>query len=535
MINQQSFFENNEKHLVSIQDASIWASEYINRKVSISNLSYLIQYGRINKYGNNGNPLVNILELKKYYDSTALVNHENSRYSNDVNWHLSFIEYTEAERTKHVHRLHPYKGKFIPQLVDYFLDSHTDEFKKNIYFSSGDVVLDPFCGSGTTLVEANILGLHAIGVDISDFNSLITNVKIGKHDLVNLKHEIQRITNCLDNFQKKRNILSFENDLLIELSKYNSKYFPSPDYKKRIRNGEISENEYSKQREKEFIYTYYSLIKKYSIRVEQENSNTFLGKWFLFPVREEINYLVNELQNVENKELRDVLSIIISRTVRSCRATTHADLATLKNPVTTTYYCRKHGKICKPIFSLNNWWKFYSQDTVKRLSDFNKIRTDTFQFCITGDSRSINLFDEVEKISKDFSEILKQRQIRGIFSSPPYLGLIDYHEQHAYAYELFNQKRNDDLEIGSLSQGQGREAKDLYIKGISEVLINSKKFLQSEYDVFLVANDKYHLYPRIAEIANMKIVNQFKRPVLNRVEKDRNTTFSETIFHLKGK
>jgi hypothetical protein len=100
---------------------------------------------------------------------------------------------------------------------------------------------------------------------------------------------------------------------------------------------------------------------------------------------------------------------------------------------------------------------------------------------------------------------------------------------------LFNQKRNDDLEIGSLSQGQGREAKDLYIKGISEVLINSKKFLQSEYDVFLVANDKYHLYPRIAEIANMKIVNQFKRPVLNRVEKDRNTTFSETIFHLKGK
>ena len=29
----------------------------------------------------------------------------------------------EAETTKHVHRLHPYKGKFIPQLVEYFLDS----------------------------------------------------------------------------------------------------------------------------------------------------------------------------------------------------------------------------------------------------------------------------------------------------------------------------------------------------------------------------------------------------------------------------
>jgi hypothetical protein len=120
MINQQSFFENNEKHLVSIQDASIWASEYINRKVSISNLSYLIQYGRINKYGNNGNPLVNILELKKYYDSTALISHENSKYSNDIDWHLSFVEYTEAERTKHVHRLHPYKENLFHNWLNIF-------------------------------------------------------------------------------------------------------------------------------------------------------------------------------------------------------------------------------------------------------------------------------------------------------------------------------------------------------------------------------------------------------------------------------
>jgi len=40
--------------------------------------------------------------------------------------------------------LHPYKGKFIPQLVEYFLDSHTDEFKKEVYFHKGDIVLDPF-------------------------------------------------------------------------------------------------------------------------------------------------------------------------------------------------------------------------------------------------------------------------------------------------------------------------------------------------------------------------------------------------------
>jgi hypothetical protein len=50
-----------------------------------------------------------------------------------------------------------------------------------------------------------------------------------------------------------------------------------------------------------------------------------------------------------------------------------------------------------------------------------------------------------------------------------------------------------------------------------------------------VANDKFNLYPEIADLAGMKIVNQFKRPVLNRVEKDRETPYSETIFHLKEK
>ena len=37
---------------------------------------------------------------------------------------LTFIGVREFERTKHVHRLHPYLGKFIPQLVEVFLRKH---------------------------------------------------------------------------------------------------------------------------------------------------------------------------------------------------------------------------------------------------------------------------------------------------------------------------------------------------------------------------------------------------------------------------
>jgi len=42
--------------LLNLKEASVWASWYLNRKVTISNISYLIQYGRITNHGNNGNP-----------------------------------------------------------------------------------------------------------------------------------------------------------------------------------------------------------------------------------------------------------------------------------------------------------------------------------------------------------------------------------------------------------------------------------------------------------------------------------------------
>ncbi len=62
-----------------------------------------------------------------------------------------------------MHRLHPYLGKYVPQLVEVFLRRHVEP---------GQAVVDPFAGSGTTLVECAAFGAGAAGVDVSAFNAL---------------------------------------------------------------------------------------------------------------------------------------------------------------------------------------------------------------------------------------------------------------------------------------------------------------------------------------------------------------------------
>jgi len=197
--------------LMTMKDASIWASKYIGKNVTPSNISYLIQYGRIPKNGDNGNAFVNRHDLEEYYNSYYETKEDQwkKQLGNDLNWNLSFSEYKESETTKHVHRLHSYKGKFIPQLVEYFLDQHTDNFKNKSFFNAGDIILDPFCGSGTTLVQASELNLHSIGVDVSAFNAFISNVKVGKYDINDVRNTSEIITQNLKNFQKEKTNVNF--------------------------------------------------------------------------------------------------------------------------------------------------------------------------------------------------------------------------------------------------------------------------------------------------------------------------------------
>ncbi len=524
------------KHLLTIKEASEWASNHLKRNISESNISYLIQYGKVRKYNGGNATLIDLYDLKKYYQSYHGKKETNWKKSlgDDLNWALSFDYLREKDTTKHVHRLHPYKGKFIPQLVQYFIDNHTDEFKKESYFKPGDILLDPFSGSGTTLVQACEMGLHSIGIDISQFNCMITDVKLNTYDFNSLSKEINRIQKALACYEYDNSITAFESELLQKLSEFNKISFPSPDFKYQVNNGYIDENTYSKEKEKDFLQIYNYLVKKYQVKLKQSNSDRFLDKWYCKNVRNEIDFVFNLIKEIKDIKNKKALAIILSRTIRSCRATTHSDLATLKEPQLTTYYCWKHKKICKPIYSIKYWFDRYAKDTFKRLYEFDQLRTPVQFVVLSGDSRTIDIFAETKKKNKDLYDLLKKQKIRGIFTSPPYVGQIDYHEQHAYAYDLFGFNRQDDLEIGPLFKGKGEEARRSYVDNISKVLTNCKKFLAADFDIFLVANDKYNLYPEIVRRSGMEIVHKYKRPVLNRTERDK-SPYSEIIFHIKNR
>lgn len=383
-------------------------------------------------------------------------------------------------------------------------------------------------------MQANELGINAVGIDVSAFNTQISNAKIIKYNLLEVQQELNNISNELKQFIADSSNIKFEERLLEELNILNNKYFPSPEFKHWLNDKKIKEFEYAAEKVKEFQPMFDKLVKDFSIQVKQASQKTFLDIWYLQPVRNEIDFVFDLVKKIKNLSTKKIISIILSRTVRTCRATTHADLATLLEPISNIYYCSKHGKVCKPLFSIYSWWERYAKDTLKRLVEFERLRTNTNQYCLTGDSRSINIFEQLDDKFPFFGKLVKEKKINGIFSSPPYVGLIDYHEQHAYAYDLFGFERHDELEIGPLARKQTKEAQRLYIEGISAVLNNCKQFLADDYHVFLVSNDKFNLYSTIAENAEMKIVNQFKRPVLNRTEKDK-AAYSEIIFHLKAK
>ncbi|TSC92889.1 MAG: putative RNA methylase [Candidatus Berkelbacteria bacterium Licking1014_7] len=91
-------------------------------------------------------------------------------------YNLQKYNQTKSVNQYLTHWIYPYKGKFHPQMIRALMNI--------IKIQNGETLFDPFVGSGTAVLEAQILGINAIGLDISPLCVLISKVKTESVDII---------------------------------------------------------------------------------------------------------------------------------------------------------------------------------------------------------------------------------------------------------------------------------------------------------------------------------------------------------------
>jgi hypothetical protein len=356
----------------------------------------------------------------------------------DLDLELSWSEreLPERERTKHVHRLHPYLGKFIPQLVEELLRRHV---------AAGGRVLDPFAGSGTTLVQSLESGCGATGIDLAAFNCLLMRVKTGRYNLFTLEHDLR-------------------------------------DTLARFEAGEGT----------------------------AEPAEGYVARWFAPQAAADLLAFRSLTAGYEHA---DVLRIVLARAARSARLTTHFDLDFPTSPQAGPYWCHKHKRECRPVDRASHFLRRYTLDTLARLKEFSKVRGAGAAVVLHGDAREVD----------------PGRGFDAVVTSPPYPGLIDYHEQHRYAYELLGLNDLRERELGAAAAGTSRDALGRYVEGIAAVLGRASEALRPGAPLLVVVNDRRELYPDVLERAGLRLDDRYRRHVNRRTGRRAGEYFEDVL------
>ena len=342
----------------------------------------------------------------------------------ELSW--SEAELPERERTKHVHRLHPYLGKYVPQLVEAFLHR---------YARPGALVWDPFAGSGTTLVEANAFGARAAGCDVSAFNCLLARVKTAEYDGEALLGDLVALAGR---------------------GEAPSREAPSP----------------------------------------------YLAEWY---APRALSELLAFRDRIGATAYPDLWRVVLSRAARSARLARHFDLDFPEKPVRGEYACHKHRRTCRPVEEAEKFLRRYVRDAVQRVVEFAALRRSAEATVLHGDARTLDPPEPVDLV----------------VTSPPYPGLIDYHEQHVYAFELLGLERRDVDEIGRGVAG--------YCEGVAAVLSRARAALRPGGRIVVVVNDRRGLYERILADAGLRLEDRLLRHVNRRTGRRKGEYFEEVL------
>ena len=114
---------------------------------------------------------VEVIKGIKIQDTTyneALINQIDESNAEQLPLFQEYNSISDLNRNNVIHRWYDYLEDFPFSLLE-------DSIKK-YNLKKGDIALDPFCGSGTTLVSSNLFGLNAIGIDANPLMCLVSKV-----------------------------------------------------------------------------------------------------------------------------------------------------------------------------------------------------------------------------------------------------------------------------------------------------------------------------------------------------------------------
>lgn len=172
-----------------------------------------------------------------------------------IKYEWSFADKTIKDTTYITHGIYTYPAKFIPQLAAKLINEHSIE---------NDIIIDPFMGSGTTVIEAIVNNRIGVGTDINEIAVLLAKVKTTPIDYNSLTNEY---TNLILNLQHKLNE-SFQNEL--EIAK---NYIKIPD------------------------------------RVDY---------WFKPHIKDRLTIILHNILIIENTNIKDFFLIIFAQILKSC-------------------------------------------------------------------------------------------------------------------------------------------------------------------------------------------------------------------------
>jgi site-specific DNA-methyltransferase (cytosine-N4-specific) len=168
---------------------------------------------------------------------------------NKIDW-----DFTEVNTKQTSHGYHSYPAMLVPQIASELIS----EFGKK-----AKVLFDPFCGTGTTLVEANLNGINAIGTDLNPLARLIAKTKT-------TKIEIQSLDLFIKDFY-------------------------------------------------EYLFSFRYGFEKNKSVVFPRSSNT--GHWFAKNVISDLSIIKTYIDDITEESIKDFFKVAFSQTIRDCSKT----------------------------------------------------------------------------------------------------------------------------------------------------------------------------------------------------------------------